>query len=126
MRWLIPKTSLPVACPCDNTTTITKKHFFLQSPLLHSDLELLDLLLLKQHFDDYIRPTLPTTEIDFFLNKLPKTLNPHTFKLQHWQHTWPVLNKILFTIDKLSHPSATFDEEPTHDQLAFIVTNTPE
>ena len=121
MGWLIPKTSTTIACPCDHTTTISKRHFFLSCPLLHSNLELLDLLL-KQHIKNYSRPELPATEIDFLLNLLPKTFKH--FQTQHWAHTWPVLNQILFQIDKLSHPSSTFDDEPPHGRLVFVHSNT--
>jgi hypothetical protein len=117
MGWLIPKSSTPIACPCDSTTTISKKHFFRSCPLLHNDLELLDLLL-KQHLTNYQRPELPATEIDLLLNRLPGTF--HKLSTQHWQHTWPVLNQILFQLDKYSHPSAIFDDEPLHGQLVFV------
>ncbi|CEP17229.1 hypothetical protein [Parasitella parasitica] len=117
MGWLIPKSSTPILCPCDNTSTISKRHFFLSCPLLHSNLELLDLLL-RQRFKNYTRPELPATEIDFLLNLLPKKFN--SFQRQHWRHTWPVLNQLLFEIDKLSHPAATFDNEPTPGQLVFV------
>jgi hypothetical protein len=117
MGWLIPKSSTPIACPCDNTTTISKKHFFRTCPLLHSNLELLDLLL-KKHILNYTRPELPATEIDLLLNRLPGTF--HKLSTQHWQHTWPVLNQILFQLDKFSHPSATYDDEPPHGRLVFV------
>jgi hypothetical protein len=117
MGWLIPKSSTPVACPCDNTSITSKKHFFLSGPLLHSNLELLDLLL-KRHLKNYTRPQLPATEIDYLLNQLPGNFN--NFKDLHWYHTWPVLNQILFQLDTFSHPSAIFDPEPPHGQLVFV------
>ncbi|CEP13925.1 hypothetical protein, partial, partial [Parasitella parasitica] len=117
MGWLIPRSSTPVACPCDNTSIISKKHFFLSCPLLHSNLELLDLLL-RTHVKNYIRPQLPATEIDYLLNQLPGNFS--NFKEQHWCHTWPVLNQILFQLDTYSHPSAIFDPEPPHGQLVFV------
>ncbi|GAN11383.1 RNA-directed DNA polymerase from mobile element jockey-like [Mucor ambiguus] len=91
MGWLIPKSSTPVACPY---------------------------LLLKTHVNNYTRPQLPATEIDYLLNQLPGNFN--TFKDQHWHHTWPVLNHILFQLDVYSHPSAIFDPEPPHGQLVFV------
>jgi hypothetical protein len=117
MGWLIPKSSSPITCPCDTTTTISKKHFFRSCPLLHSNLELLDLLL-KQHLPNYTRPELPATEIDYLLNRLPG--NFKNFSNQHWLHTWPVLNQILLQLDTYSHPSATFDDEPPPGRLVFV------
>ena len=100
-------------CRCgDQSTSIY--HYFTNCNLIMDDIEYLDYII-KNYIPTYTQPSLPCTIIDYLLNNIPQSFkNMHK---SHWKHTWPLILKITFKVEKLSNPQCTIEEEPNPGEI---------
>jgi hypothetical protein len=115
LGWLPPPFSVgKCICGFENTKL---NHYLTTCPNTTILIEYLDHLIKKYILPSFTTPTYPLNIIDYLLNILPSNIN--NIKNTHWFYTWPILHKVLYTIEISYNPNVKITAEPNHGE-AFI------